>query len=852
MRQRADIALKDPFAFLTKRNALLAEKVALGTPLLTVASSLSVQPDVASRHTLRVLSPTDPAFTAQLQLRQADPSWPATVALLDAPRSPLRDSPLKAAPRAASPVAPTQPAPAAAAKPSPAAPTQPAPAAAAKLVFSVNPFDTISYGNLVALESPDGWFLSVHPKSGLVSVREPEPRWVERARLPFDGGARPPPIYAFRVAHLTDPHRKGAVRFGDAIWLVVVSGGGRGGAAAGVAADAAAAAAAPPPPLQDAAGARAPPPAWQDGSVLCAMVQRGEAMGAVSPAVAAAALGGWDEAAGRPRATGAAPSARAAAGCPPPCAIGSAPSELAALRAYLEVRESHTRSSPAARATARGTFSPLDPADMLPSARAQGRPLAAMMAEAQAGAARARARLLDECGERMGVLRPGVAFVPPARVERGDAAAAEAAAARNRLPAALGRWALVAAEQGGNAPGSEVRNGAVVVLTQGFLYVTSAPRVGAAARGAQGGGGGGAGGEAEGAGGDGDGGGGRDVPPAATSPSRRLPNTHLSTARAAADSSVFEAQPGDGYAGGNRREVFLAAGAVDLGTGEGGDAVGARAHFTLRLLGPAPASLRDRSAARGAPGARGAAPPAAVVDPTAEARLRRARQQRLGAGAAGSGEAADPADERAAANIGRALAASRSADLAAAARRFFGTELALLDRIDVVMARQMEATVVPGVAREAEMARRCARAAMKREATRRGLPMGGAAGGNGGPRADEVGPFAQPAPTAPTTCTLCGSRVFCTVDLCSASYGVEREVARGVLPPARAPWLNADVDVAMDWGILPPARRLPGLELAVSNFDAALDAQDRGLGLAKTLAEARAVTSALLRAADSQ
>lgn len=59
-------------------------------------------------------------------------------------------------------------------------------------------------------------------------MREPEPRWQERAIMPFRktrdraaGTVTDAPIYLFRVIHLGNPMANGPVRFGDPVWFQV-------------------------------------------------------------------------------------------------------------------------------------------------------------------------------------------------------------------------------------------------------------------------------------------------------------------------------------------------------------------------------------------------------------------------------------------------------------------------------------------------------------------------------------------------------------------------------------------------------------------------------------------------------
>jgi hypothetical protein len=314
---------------------------------------------------------------------------------------------------------------------------------------------------------------------------------------------------------------------------------------------------------------------------------------------------------------------------------------------------------------------------------------------------------------------------------------------------------------------------------------------------------------------------------------------------------VFVEQAGDGCAGGNRREVFLLSREdVDLGAGAG-EGPGARSVFTLRLLTPAPPAPGARTAMHGARAPR--------VDPAAEERLRRARALRLGAAAAArpGAEAPDPADEAAAANIPHFLAASRRADHAAAMACAFSRALAQQDSLDVVVAREVEARVAPGVAREAAAARSGARVAMRREARRRGLPLSSAGGAPAAPAAPASMEAKCAPPTPPaTSCTLCGAHVFCKVDLCREGHRMEGAVARGAAAPPTSPLALRGGEKArlplptMNWGLARSPEREEGRELEVADFYHKLSAQDWGLGLTGTLAEARSITQNLLRAAD--
>lgn len=92
----------------------------------------------------------------------------------------------------------------------------------------------VFYGSIVAFESLDGWFLTVHPKSGIVTVREPEAHWAERGLMPFRQrtlatGIVEEPVYLFRLVHLRTPGANGPIRHGDPVWLQVVQGRGDDG-----------------------------------------------------------------------------------------------------------------------------------------------------------------------------------------------------------------------------------------------------------------------------------------------------------------------------------------------------------------------------------------------------------------------------------------------------------------------------------------------------------------------------------------------------------------------------------------------------------------------------------------------
>jgi len=130
--------------------------------------------------------------------------------------------------------------------PTPSSPPKPAlvlSTSPAALTFNDSPGTPLYFSALVALESLDGWFLAVHPSTGVVSVREPERRWVEEQRMPFNrrieatpGGApllTRAPLYLFRLVDLRRPERQDAVHTGDDVWLQIVDGRGEEGWASG-------------------------------------------------------------------------------------------------------------------------------------------------------------------------------------------------------------------------------------------------------------------------------------------------------------------------------------------------------------------------------------------------------------------------------------------------------------------------------------------------------------------------------------------------------------------------------------------------------------------------------------------
>ena len=96
--------------------------------------------------------------------------------------------------------------------------------------FSEDVTQGVTYDSHVAFETTDGWFLTMHPKTGLVSVREPEEDWQERRCPPFSGSNAP--IFVFRIASMTWPlgFKHGQpVSFSDPIWLVAIDGMGTKG-----------------------------------------------------------------------------------------------------------------------------------------------------------------------------------------------------------------------------------------------------------------------------------------------------------------------------------------------------------------------------------------------------------------------------------------------------------------------------------------------------------------------------------------------------------------------------------------------------------------------------------------------
>jgi len=104
-----------------------------------------------------------------------------------------------------------------------------------KIAFNQMTSSQLSYGSYLALESLDGWFLTVHPKTGLVTMREPENGWYERGRLPFQrsyigrGKHVDAPYYIFRLINLANPLDNSPVKQGDPIWLQVCEGRGEEG-----------------------------------------------------------------------------------------------------------------------------------------------------------------------------------------------------------------------------------------------------------------------------------------------------------------------------------------------------------------------------------------------------------------------------------------------------------------------------------------------------------------------------------------------------------------------------------------------------------------------------------------------
>lgn len=127
------------------------------------------------------------------------------------------------------------------------------------------------YNSYIALESLEGWFLSVDPHTGAMGLLEPDPGWYESGSLPFEAkaGAGPssrlfasssrpvsgrgmlrpswargvsavpspptgrirsdttpvttPPLWVFKLMDLRQPLAAGPVRAGDPIWLEIVS-----------------------------------------------------------------------------------------------------------------------------------------------------------------------------------------------------------------------------------------------------------------------------------------------------------------------------------------------------------------------------------------------------------------------------------------------------------------------------------------------------------------------------------------------------------------------------------------------------------------------------------------------------
>jgi hypothetical protein len=124
------------------------------------------------------------------------------------------------------------------------------PASSAGVQLQFNPTNTapVFYGSTLALETLDGWYLTVHPRTGLTAVREPEPNWYARGLMPFQrtylgrGQYREAPHYLFKVVNLVDPMANGPVRAGDPVWLQATEGRGE--------------------------------PSWKNGSVLCPHVHR--------------------------------------------------------------------------------------------------------------------------------------------------------------------------------------------------------------------------------------------------------------------------------------------------------------------------------------------------------------------------------------------------------------------------------------------------------------------------------------------------------------------------------------------------------------------------------------------------
>ena len=604
----------------------------------------------------------------------------------------------------------------------------------------------VLYGSVVMVESLDGWFLTVHPVTGAVTVREPEPCWFERRRMPFSRrrGALPPPIYHFRVMHPTDASRFGsAVRYGDPVWLVVVdslrvapstpAAGAAGAAGAGRG-------------LQDAA--------WKEGSVLAVHMQRGSNVAAFSEAAAYVALGGTAiegevPTALRSRASGGR-SSRAAAASPPAAsptgqgrgaATGSAedgspapPPTLSALRSFLTASASilSAQGGGGGRGSGAGgagglaasgsplalpripALCPVDPKDGLIAGRGlpravvpvspRPRPHAEDLAEPEGLAAvraaalaqqssalqvrdkRGAGNLLDRLpSSRLGIVKPLAAYVP---VQTFSASGSEGilkdsdsgfvlGGVRNRLAAGLGSFTVVDGQAllmaGKNAAGSSsasasagttraataaraegLLNQSIVILGQGYLYVTSASAQGGGGGGgegmvgggSEGGGGRGAGAKGSSAGsmasGSGDGSGSpgsalgsptdavgfQPSPP----PAAQLGGGAALPSSTAGDSCMFIKQASDGCCGGNRRAVFVAAeergapkwlepGDASGAAGEGGGeqrkpakpVYDRKGGWRLRLLVPAEAAALEKEVVGLASGAASAPPPASTT-----------------------------------------------------------------------------------------------------------------------------------------------------------------------------------------------------------------------------------------------
>ncbi len=95
------------------------------------------------------------------------------------------------------------------------------------LRFSNDATESVTFDSHVAFETTDGWFLTMHPRTGEVSVREPDEGWIERKAPPF--APNNAPIYTWRVASMDLPlfYKHGRpVKLNEAIWLVAIDGEG--------------------------------------------------------------------------------------------------------------------------------------------------------------------------------------------------------------------------------------------------------------------------------------------------------------------------------------------------------------------------------------------------------------------------------------------------------------------------------------------------------------------------------------------------------------------------------------------------------------------------------------------------